>query len=77
MRHDSSLAIITPLIGRPVSAHCSSSWSPVVNGYFTGGVVGHDDVLADLVLVEHEAATHRVVLALAQRLLALGGRARP
>ena len=36
VRHDSSLAIMTPLIGRPVSAHRASSWSPVVNGYVTG-----------------------------------------
>ena len=40
------------------------------------GVVGHDHVLADLVLVEHEPAAHRVVLALVQRLLALVRRRR-
>ena len=32
VRHDSSLAIITPLIDSPDSAQRSRSWLPVVNG---------------------------------------------
>ena len=67
VRHDSSLAIMTPAIDRPVSRQCASSSSPVRERVRDRGRVLDDAVAPLAVLVDDEAAADGVVGAVEQR----------